>query len=180
MQIDFHYYAAYCAARLAGFDHGESLAICTASQYVDCCTRTSLKKMKAPLAAATTQTQMKMMDVRPGLLSLQDITRIWASFHFLPGDLYATGLLPAVPEQVPPCLPAQQRPIKGHPGAGEENRHPPGLWPCHARFGRHLGPPVFCRDPLYGHQQHYRLLLRGPDNRRKRGMEKGGFPPQRQ
>lgn len=89
MQIDFHYYAAYCAARLAGFDHGESLAICTASQYVDCCTRTSLKKMKAPLAAATTQTQMEMMDVRPGLLSLQDITRIWASFHFLPGDLYA-------------------------------------------------------------------------------------------
>ena len=32
---------------------------------------------------------MEMMDVRPGLLSLQDITRIWASFHFLPGDLYA-------------------------------------------------------------------------------------------
>ena len=89
MQIDFHYYAAYCAARLAGFDHGESLAICTASQYVDCCTKTNLKKMKAPLAAATTQTQMEMMEVRPGLLSLQDITRIWASFHFLPGDLYA-------------------------------------------------------------------------------------------
>lgn len=89
MQIDFHYYAAYCAAALAGFDPSESLAICTASQYVDCCTKTSLKKMKAPLAAATTQTQMEMMDTRPGLLSLQDITRIWASFHFLPGDLYA-------------------------------------------------------------------------------------------
>lgn len=89
MQIDFHYYAAYCAATLAGFDHDTSLAICTASQYVDCCTKTSLKKMKAPLAAATTQSQMEMMDVRPGLLSLQDITRIWASFHFLPGDLYA-------------------------------------------------------------------------------------------
>ena len=89
MQIDFHYYAAYCAATLAGFDNGESLAICTASQYVDCCTRTGLKKMQAPLAAATTQTQMEMMDTRPGLLSLQDITRIWASFHFLPGDLYA-------------------------------------------------------------------------------------------
>lgn len=89
MQIDFHYYAAYCAATLAGFDHRESLAICTASQYVDCCTKTSLKKMKASPAAATTQTQMEMMDVRPGLLSLQDITRIWASFHFLPGDLYA-------------------------------------------------------------------------------------------
>lgn len=89
MQIDFHYYAAYCAATLAGFDHSQSLAICTASQYVDCCTKTSLKKMNAPLSAATTQTQMEMVDARPGLLSLQDITRIWASFHFLPGDLSA-------------------------------------------------------------------------------------------
>ena len=89
MQIDFHYYAAYCAATLAGFDHRESLAICTASQYVDCCTKTSLKKMNAPLSAATTQTQMEMIEIRPGLMSLQDITRIWVSFHFLPGDLYA-------------------------------------------------------------------------------------------
>ena len=89
MQIDFHYYAAYCAATLAGFDPAQSLAICTASQYVDCCTKTSLTKMKAPLSAATTQTTMEMADARPGLLSLQDITRIWASFHFLPGDLHA-------------------------------------------------------------------------------------------
>lgn len=89
MQIDFHYYAAYCAATLAGYSPAESLSICIASQYVDCCTKTSLKKMKAPLSAATTQTQMEMMDVRPGILSLQDITRIWASFHFLPGDLSA-------------------------------------------------------------------------------------------
>ena len=89
MQIDFHYYAAYCAAILADYTPEESLAICTASQYVDCCTKTSLKKMKAPLSAATTQTQMEMMDTHPGILSVQDITRIWASFHFLPGNLYA-------------------------------------------------------------------------------------------
>lgn len=89
MQIDFHYYAAYCACILAGFRPAESLEICTADQYTDCCTKTALKKMKAPLSAATTQTQMEMMDARPDLLTLQDITRIWASFHFLPGDLTA-------------------------------------------------------------------------------------------
>lgn len=89
MQIDFHYYATYCAAVLAGHSHGESLEICTAAQYVDCCTKTSLKKMKAPLSAATTQTQMEMMEADPGILCQQDITRIWASFHFLPGDLTA-------------------------------------------------------------------------------------------
>ena len=89
MQIDFHYYATYCAAILAGYNHAESLEICTAAQYVDCCTKTALKKMKAPLSAATTQTQMEMMEADPGILSLQDITRIWASFHFLPGDLTA-------------------------------------------------------------------------------------------
>ena len=87
MQIDFHYYATYCAAVLAGYSHAESLEICTAAQYVDCCTKTSLKKMKAPLSAATTQTQMEMMEADPSILCLQDITRIWASFHFLPGDL---------------------------------------------------------------------------------------------
>lgn len=89
MQIDFHYYATYCAAILAGYHHRESLEICTAAQYVDCCTKTALKKMKAPLSAATTQTQMELMESDSGILSLQDITRIWASFHFLPGDLTA-------------------------------------------------------------------------------------------
>lgn len=29
------------------------------------------------------------MDARTDLIGLQNITRIWSSFHFLPGDLYA-------------------------------------------------------------------------------------------
>ena len=29
------------------------------------------------------------MEARTDLIGRQDITRIWASFHFLPGDLYA-------------------------------------------------------------------------------------------
>lgn len=89
MQIDFHYYAAYCAAVLAGFSHEESLEICTADQYTDCCTKTALKKLDGPVSAATTQTQMELMDEKEGILGQQNITRIWSSFHFLPKDLKA-------------------------------------------------------------------------------------------
>ena len=89
MQIDFHYYAAYCAAILAGYSHEESLAVAYANQFTDHCSRTLLKKLKAPLSAATTQLQTELMNEDTGILGLQNITRIWVSFHFLPGDLHA-------------------------------------------------------------------------------------------
>lgn len=89
MQEDFHYYATYCAAYLAGYDHEESLDICYSAQFVDLCSRTLLGKLKAPRSAATTQLQLELMDVNTDPIGLQDITRIWSSFHFLPGDLYA-------------------------------------------------------------------------------------------
>ena len=89
MQKDFHYYATCCAALLAGYSFEESADIAYSAQLVDLCSRTLLSKLKAPLSAATTQLQLELMDARTDLLGLQDITRIWASFHFLPGDLYA-------------------------------------------------------------------------------------------
>ena len=89
MQKDFHYYATYCAAFLAGYSHEESLSICYSAQLVDLCSASLLKKLRAPAAAATTQLAMEMADAPTDLLGLQHITRIWASFHFLPYDLYA-------------------------------------------------------------------------------------------
>ena len=35
MQIDFHYYATYCAAYLAGFSHEECMEICSSAQFTD-------------------------------------------------------------------------------------------------------------------------------------------------
>ena len=87
MQIDFHYYATYCAAYLAGYSHEECLAICYSAQFTDCCTRTLLSTIGGPSEAATTQLQLEMMDARTDILGIQDITRIWSSFHFLPRDL---------------------------------------------------------------------------------------------
>lgn len=89
MQKDFHYYATYCAAVIAGYSHEESQEICYCSQFTDLCSRTFLQSIKAPLNAATTQLQLELMDSRTDIVGLQDITRIWASFHFLPYDLYA-------------------------------------------------------------------------------------------
>ena len=89
MQIDFHYYATYCAAIIAGYTHEESLAIGYSAQLVDECSRTFLKTVHGPSSAATTQLQLELMDARTDPVGLQDITRIWASFHFLPADLQA-------------------------------------------------------------------------------------------
>ena len=96
MQEDFHYYATYAAATLAGYTHEQSLDLAYSAQFVDCCSRTLLTKLKAPAAAATTQLQLEMMDSKMDMIGLQDITRIWASFHFLPADLFAE-----VPKKAP-------------------------------------------------------------------------------
>ena len=89
MQLDFHYYATYCAAYTAGFSHEESCVIAYSAQFVDECSLSLTDKLRAPRTAVTTQTQAELMDAAPDLTSLQNITRIWSSFHFLPRDLYA-------------------------------------------------------------------------------------------
>ena len=89
MQLDFHYYATYCAAVISGYTHEESLGIAYSAQFTDCCSRTLLSRIGGPLSAATTQLQLELMDAATDPAGLHDITRIWASFHFLPGDLNA-------------------------------------------------------------------------------------------
>ncbi|MBO6302460.1 MAG: hypothetical protein J6N15_08500 [Ruminiclostridium sp.] len=89
MQKDFHYYATYFAAHLAGYSHDECMEICYSAQFVDYCSATLLRKIKAPEEAATTQLQLELMDIKPDIDGFRNITRIWASFHFLPYDLYA-------------------------------------------------------------------------------------------
>lgn len=89
MQEDFHYYATYCAAFLAGFPHRECMDICYSAQFVDMCSRTFLSSIRAPLSAATTQLTFEMADARTDMAGIMDITGIWASFHFLPLDLNA-------------------------------------------------------------------------------------------
>lgn len=89
MQKDFHYYATYAAANIAGYSHEEALDIAYSAQFVDLCSPTFLKMIKGPAYAATTQLQLELADARSDLIGIQQMTQIWASFHFLPFDLYA-------------------------------------------------------------------------------------------
>ena len=89
MNSDFHYYATFCAAYLAGYTTEESRNIAWCAQFTDCCSATFLTRVRGPKEAATTQLQLELANARTDLIGLQKITRIWASFHFLPGDLTA-------------------------------------------------------------------------------------------
>ena len=89
MQEDFHYYATYCAASIAGFSPEESRDISYSANFVDLCSESLLARLHAPAEAATTQLTMEMANARTDLIGLQNITRIWSSFHFLPRDLDA-------------------------------------------------------------------------------------------
>lgn len=89
MQRDFHYYATYVAALLAGYGHEECLEICYSDQLVDHFTQAFIDRIGAPKASATTQSSADLANARTDPMGRQDITRIWASFHFLPGNLRA-------------------------------------------------------------------------------------------
>ena len=89
MNSDFHYYATFCAAYLAGYTAEESWNIAWCAQFTDCCSATFLTRVRGPKEAATTQLQLELANARTDLIGLQKITRIWASVHFLPGDLTA-------------------------------------------------------------------------------------------
>lgn len=89
MERSFHYYGTYCAALIAGYSQEESLDISYSAFLVDKCSKTFLKRIGGPVSAATTQLPVEMASARTDLLGRADITRIWASFHFLPRDLHA-------------------------------------------------------------------------------------------
>lgn len=89
MNADFHFYATYCASIIAGYNSEEARRIAYAANFVDYCSVTILKTAGLPTSSATTQTDFELIDFNTDVLGLQEITRIWSCFHFLPGDLYA-------------------------------------------------------------------------------------------
>ena len=89
MERSFHYYGTYCAALLAGYSVEESQELCYSAFLVDKFSRTFLERIGGPDSAATTQLPVEMASARIDPIGLADITRIWASFHFLPYDLNA-------------------------------------------------------------------------------------------
>ena len=89
MQVDFHYYATYAAAGFAGFTPAEMREIAEGAALIDFFNAAYLVKIGGPTEAATTQFQLDLADMTLNRQGIQEITQIWSSFHFLPGDLYA-------------------------------------------------------------------------------------------
>ena len=86
MNLDFHYYGTYFAARCAGYGNDEALTIAKAAQYVD---EMSVGVTKKHGGIPTTQTKTELA-IDFTAKQLETIKNIWIPFHFLPGNFDCT------------------------------------------------------------------------------------------
>lgn len=105
MEIDMHYQATYLAARLAGFDKPQATTIAHAAQYVDESDMSRLQDKDAgfwirdfkphPTVQSTNELIRDTVNLwkwdsstRTGWSEayLRHLRRVWACFHFLPGN----------------------------------------------------------------------------------------------
>lgn len=106
MEIDFHYYATYLAAGLAGYDTvppnettlSDAAKIAYAAQYVDDLDESRVLENDAfiiqsrdftPVATVQTSKQIAALEVGIGEWApekLQKLRQVWSAFHFLPGN----------------------------------------------------------------------------------------------
>ncbi len=99
MNLDFHYYGTYCAAMEAGYAKEEAKKIAYFAQFVDECTATLLEKngikKGKDLYVPTVQSgdELAAIGSNPKAFTegeIRTIAKIWASFHFLPGNTTGT------------------------------------------------------------------------------------------
>lgn len=95
MNMDFHYYATYLAARVAGYEKEEAKTIAYAAQYVDESETDMIDKKLLPDLSETTPTIEGMgkllgrnMDLVREEKEIRESEHIWRSFHFLPGNIH--------------------------------------------------------------------------------------------
>lgn len=95
MNMDFHYYATYLAARVAGYEKEEAKTIAYAAQYVDESEEGMIDKKLLPGLSETTPTIENMgtllkrnMDLVGEEKQIRESEGIWRSFHFLPGNIH--------------------------------------------------------------------------------------------
>lgn len=92
MDMDFHYYGTYVAARLAGYTFDESKTIAYAAQYVNDSSREKLDVSCTPnfTPIPTSQTFTELadydLDWNWSCEHLKETARIYIPFHFLPGN----------------------------------------------------------------------------------------------
>lgn len=93
MNIDFHYYATYLAARVAKFSHEDAKVIAHAAQYVDDSVSARIERnllQGLPRITPTTETNFEIAgkNIVCTQSNIQESEQIWAAFHFLPGNMH--------------------------------------------------------------------------------------------
>jgi hypothetical protein len=94
MNIDFHYYGTYVAARLAGYDFNSAQTIAHAAQYVDDSDESMLCDSLGkhiitdftPVPTVQTITDMLKKNFMWSEENSKTMADIWMPFHFLPGN----------------------------------------------------------------------------------------------
>ncbi len=118
MNLDFHYYATFLAAKIAGFTTNESQVLAHAAQYVDDSNasmvepelRDLLRETPQPTVMAFTEFSQCNINAITKWTPLQmtQMQKIWMSFHLLPGNLKGEiqfqGITPYT-ATLPPYLP---------------------------------------------------------------------------
>ncbi|MCP4108617.1 MAG: hypothetical protein GY749_24225 [Desulfobacteraceae bacterium] len=97
MNLDFHYYGTYTAAKLAGYSSAEAATIAYAAQYVDVSDRDHLEHEGRALVTGTTMvptvesvyTLATKNIVQWSSANVNESVNIWLPFHFLPGNFGA-------------------------------------------------------------------------------------------
>jgi len=91
MNLDFHYYGTYSAARLAGYERAEAEVIAYYAQFVDECAKDFLTTNKVKDGIPTVQSNGEIarmtLDVHKFTKKeLKEAAEAWGCFHFLPGN----------------------------------------------------------------------------------------------
>ncbi|HAU5071876.1 TPA: hypothetical protein L6814_003195 [Clostridioides difficile] len=95
MNLDFHYYGTYLAAKVAGYNDTDAKTIAYAAQYVDESDKSMILD-DVNFTLPTIQTNLEFKKYYADLASwgykwdfesLNEIKKVWIPFHFLPGNL---------------------------------------------------------------------------------------------
>jgi hypothetical protein len=90
MNIDFHYYGTYVAARFAGYSYNEATTIAHAAQYVDDSCEKRLFRDKITdfelIPTVHVLNDMIFTDFVWTEDAYNELLRVWPVFHFLPGN----------------------------------------------------------------------------------------------
>lgn len=92
MNLDFHYYGTYSAARLAGYYADDAKVIAYYAQFVDECSKDFLIKNNIKDGTPTVQSDEELRALFISLKpytedELEEAAEIWGAFHFLPGNV---------------------------------------------------------------------------------------------